>query len=80
MSGQQLECGEAKERSELGPKKAIVAVANRLLKGIFHVIKYGERFIDPGEDCYKHINEEAKTARLAKQAAFYGFALTPISS
>ena len=67
-------------KARLGPKKAIVAVANRMLKGIFHVIKNGVRFEDTGEDYLKHINEKAKINRLAKLAHSYGFALTPISA
>ena len=67
-------------KARIGPKKAIVAVANRLLKGVFHVIKYGERFEDPGEEYLNNINKEIKIRRLAKLAQSYGFALTPISA
>ena len=66
-------------KARRGSKKAIVAIANRLLKGVFHVIKDGVRFEDPGEEYLKHINEKAKINRLAKLAHSYGFALTPIS-
>jgi transposase len=67
-------------KARLGPKKAIVAVANRLLKGVYHVIKNGVRFEDPGEEYLANINKKAKINRLAKQAASYGFALIPISA
>ena len=66
-------------RARMGPKKAIVAVANRLLKRVHHVIKDGVRFTDPGEEYLANISKKAKINRLAKQAASYGFALTPIS-
>ena len=66
-------------RARMGPKKAIVAVANRLLKGVYHVIKDGVKFIDPGEEYLANINKKAKINRLAKLASSYGFALIPIS-
>jgi transposase len=35
-------------KSRRGPKKAIVAIAHRLLKAIYHVIKFGTAFRDLG--------------------------------
>lgn len=66
-------------KARRGSKRAIVAIANRLLKGVFHVIKDGVKFVDPGEEYLTTINKKAKITRLAKQANMLGFALMPIS-
>ena len=67
-------------RARMGPKKAIVAVANRLLTGVYHVIKDGVDFVDKGEEYLANINKKAKINRLSKLAQSYGFALIPISN
>lgn len=65
-------------RARLGPKKAIVAVAHRILKAIYHVIKDGVAFRDLGEDYLLNLNRESKLKYLRKQAGLLGFELTPL--
>jgi transposase len=64
-------------RARLGPKKAIVAVAHRILKAIYHVIKDGVPFKDLGEDYLVNLNKESKLKYLRKQAGLLGFELIP---
>lgn len=64
-------------RARLGPKKAIVAVAHRILKAIYHVIKYDTPFKDLGEAYLLEKNKDAKIRYLARQAALLGFQLVP---
>jgi transposase len=66
-------------KARLGPKKAIVAVAHRLLKVVYHVIKLGATFKDLGEDYLVKLNRESKLKYLKKQAALLGFELTPLT-
>lgn len=64
-------------KARLGPKKAIVAVAHRILKAIFHVIKYDRPFKDLGEAYLLERNKDAKIRYLTRQAALLGFQLVP---
>jgi transposase len=66
-------------KSRLGPKKAIVAIAHRLLKAIFHVIKHGAVFKDLGEDYLTDLNRSSKVSYLMRQAKKMGFKLVPVS-
>lgn len=61
-------------RSRRGPKKAICAVAASLLTAIYHMLKTGTAYIDPGPD---HGRKGAPTIRakaLARQIERLGFA------
>jgi transposase len=65
-------------KARRGPKKAIVAIAHRLLKAIYHIIKEGRHFKDLGEDYLTLRNQAAKLNYLKKQAQVLGFQLTPL--
>jgi transposase len=62
-------------KARLGPKKAIIAVAHRILKAVYHVIKHGVPFKDLGEAYLLERNRESKIRYLRKQAALLGFEL-----
>lgn len=47
-------------RGRLGPKKAIVAIAHRIFKAVYHIIKDGVRFQDLGERWLPEQNKEAR--------------------
>jgi len=64
-------------RSRLGPKKAIMAVAHRILKAIYHVIKQGAKFKDLGEDYLSNLHKNSKLNYLIRQAGKFGYTLTP---
>ena len=67
-------------KARRGPKKAIVAIAHRLLKAIYHIIKEGRHFKDLGEDYLTLRNQSAKLNYLKKQAQLFGFHLVPLES
>ena len=60
-----------------GAKRAIVAIAHRILLGIYHVIKDGVEFRDLGEDYLNQRNKTLKLFQLQKQAQSLGFNLVP---
>jgi len=64
-------------KARRGSKKAIVAIAHRMLIGIYHVIKHGVRFHDLGEEYLIQRNKTLALIRLRKQAQSYGFILVP---
>jgi len=66
-------------KARLGPKKAIIAVAHKILKAIYHIIKHGAPFKDLGETYLLERNKDAKLRYLSRQAALLGFQLVPTS-
>lgn len=62
-------------KARRGAKKAIVAIAHRIMLGIYHVIKDGVEFRDLGEDYLKNRNQSQKVLNLRKQAQALGFDL-----
>jgi transposase len=64
-------------KARRGAKKAIVAIAHRILLGIYHVIKDGVDFRDLGEDYLTQRNKSLKLFQLRKQAQSLGFNLVP---
>ena len=66
-------------RGRLGPKKAIMAIAHRLLKAIYHVIKDRAPFKDLGEDYLLNLNKHSKINYLVRQATKLGFRLVPVA-
>ncbi|MDA8408212.1 MAG: transposase [Deltaproteobacteria bacterium] len=66
-------------RSRLGPKKAIVAIAHRILKAIYLVLKHGAKFKDLGEDYLSDLHKNSKLNYLIRQAGKFGYILKPCS-
>jgi transposase len=64
-------------KARRGAKKAIVAIAHRILLGIYHVIKDGVDFRDLGEGYLTLRNKSQKVFHLRKQALTLGFELVP---
>ncbi len=60
-------------KARRGAKRAIVAIAHRILLGIYHVIKDGVEFRDLGEDYLNQRNKTLKLFQLQKQAQSLGF-------
>ena len=61
------------------PKKALVAIAHRLLKAIYHIIKTGEEFRDLGENYLLLRHQTHRLRYLKQQAQVLGYELTPIA-
>ena len=64
-------------KARRGAKKAIVAIAHRILLGIYHVIKDGVEFHDLGEDYLSLRNKSQKMSYLRRQAKLMGYELVP---
>jgi hypothetical protein len=66
-------------RTRLGPKKALIAVAHRLLTAIYHVVKEGQEFRDLGENYLLLRHQARKLTVLKRQAKLLGYELNPIA-
>lgn len=64
-------------KARRGAKKAIVAIAHRIAKVIYTIIKTGEPYKDLGEDYLMNINKSKRLYNLKKQAQLLGFDLVP---
>jgi transposase len=64
-------------KARRGAKRAIVAIAHRILLGIYHVIKDGADFRDLGGDYLTLRNKSQRVFHLRKQALAMGFDLVP---
>ena len=66
-------------KARRGHKKAIVAIAHRIIKCIYHIIKDGVRYKELGMDYLDKKTKTSKLYRLQKQAESLGFNLVPIT-
>ena len=62
-------------KARRGSKRAIVAIAHRILLGIYHVIKDGAELRDLGKDYLAFRNKSRRVSQLRKQAQSLGFDL-----
>jgi transposase len=64
-------------RARLDTAKAIKALAHKLARLVYRMLKSGKSYTDAGELYYEHRYREHLLKRLHKQAALFGFQLTP---
>jgi len=67
-------------KARLGAKKAITAIAHRIAKAIYHVIKDEQSFRELGEDYLNKTNKHKKINKLRKHARKLGFELIPLEA
>ena len=66
-------------RARRGSKKAIVAIAHKISKAIYYIIKFGRTFNELGEDYLNKKNESKKLKRLQQEANKMGYALVAVN-
>jgi transposase len=67
-------------RARLGPPKAITAMAAKLAKLIYRMLRHGHAYVDRGAAQYEERFRQQKLKNMIKQAAQQGFALVPLAS
>jgi transposase len=65
-------------RYRLGPKKAVVAIAHRIMKALFFIIKRGEEYKELGDRYLAAKSQKNKLTRIKRDAEELGFNLVPI--
>jgi len=63
--------------ARLGAPKAITAVANKLARIYYRMMKTKKEYVDPGEDYYIKKNKNREIRKIAKRAASLGYYLVP---
>jgi transposase len=67
-------------KARRGAKKAIVAIAHRISKAIFNIIKFGGTFSDLGEEYLTEKDTEKSISRLKKKAKQLGYDVIPCAN
>jgi len=65
-------------RSRLGAPKAITAMAHKLARLIYRMLKFGTEYVDKGMAAYESRYRQQQMKRLAKQAASLNLQLLPV--
>jgi hypothetical protein len=63
-------------RTKLGAPKAITAMAHRLARLVYRMLKYGQRYVDKGAEYYEHKYRRQQIDFLRKKAAKLGLQVT----
>lgn len=67
-------------RVRLGAPKAITAMAHRLARLVYRMLKYGQAYVDKGTEYYETRFREQQICLLQKKAARLGLQVEPISA
>ena len=65
-------------RTKLGPPCAIKAMAAKLARLVYRMLRYGMKYVDQGAAFYELRHRELRIKRLKSNAATLGYQLTPI--
>ena len=65
-------------RTRLGAPKAITAMAHKLARLVYRLLRYGQQYVDKGLEHYEQRYREQQTALLRKKAASLGFQISEI--
>jgi transposase len=63
-------------RTKLGAPKAITAMAHRLARLVYRMLKYGQQYVDKGAEYYEQRYRNQQIQFLRKRAAKLGFQIT----
>ena len=61
-----------------GAPKAITALAHKLAKLIYMMLKYGHEYVEKGVEFYEAMYREKQEASMRKKAAKLGYKLVPV--
>jgi transposase len=64
-------------KARLGPAKAVTATAHKLAKIVYRMLKFGQEYIDAGQDQYEKKYKERLLFSLKKRAKAFGYELLP---
>lgn len=66
-------------KMRLGPPKAITALAHKLAKLIYIMLKYGSEYIEKGVEFYEEMYQKRREASLKRKAKELGYELVPVT-
>jgi len=66
-----------RSQTYLGAPKAITAMAHRLARLVYRMLKYGQQYVDKGAEYYEQRNRQQQIEFVRKKAAQLGLQVTP---
>lgn len=66
-------------RARKGPQQAIVATAHKIARTVYHLLKYGDAFVEERAAAYEEKRRQQELHRLARRAEKLGYTLTQLS-
>lgn len=66
-------------QARLGAPKAIKAMANKLARLVYRMLKNGQQYVDRGATFYEEKNRERRIKAITKQAKELGMQLIPVA-
>jgi transposase len=66
-------------RARKGPQQANVATAHKLARIVYHLLKYGEAYVEQSAAAYEEQRRERELRQLSRRASKLGFALAPVT-
>jgi hypothetical protein len=67
-------------RGKLGTPKAITAMAHKLAVLFYRMLRFGQEYVDRGQQFYEERYRRQQLSLLTKKASQLGFSLVPASS
>jgi len=67
-------------RARLGAPKAITATAHKLATLVYRMLKFGENYVDKGQEYYERQYQERVVRSLQRRAKEMGFTLAPLAT
>ena len=67
-------------RARKGPQQAIVATAHKIARTVYHLLKYGDAFVEERAAAYEEKRRQQELQRLARRAEKLGYTLTQLSA
>ena len=64
-------------KARLGAPEAITATAHKLARMVYRLLKFGEAYVERGEQAYEQHFKNRVLRNLHKQAAHLGYQLVP---
>ncbi len=67
-------------KMRLGSPKAITALAHKLAKLIYIMLKYGHEYVEKGVEFYEEMYRKRRETSLKKKAEELGYKLIPVAA
>ena len=67
-------------KTRRGAKRAVVAIAHRITKAVYHIIKHGKSFVDLGDAYLMSKSTEKRIKALKLRARHLGFNIVPVEA
>ncbi len=68
-----------RKKAHLGAPKAITATAHKLARLVYSMLRYGQKYVNAGAECYESQYQHRALRAAKRRAAQLGYQLVPLS-